>query len=169
VVDDTPFAVLIGPPGAGKSRIGKRVAAELDVPFIDTDRRIVEKHGPIADIFAASGEAFFRAVEREEVATALRERAVVSLGGGAVLDETTQAELRECPVVFLTVTPHAVAARLGGAKRPLIGGNIERWTALERERAPIYASLADYTVDTSTRPATLLAEEIAAWIKESLR
>ncbi|MEO7147105.1 MAG: shikimate kinase, partial [Terrimesophilobacter sp.] len=75
-----PHLVVIGPPGAGKSRVGKQVARLLHVPFIDTDRRIVAQHGPIATIFADKGEEWFRAVERVEVAKALGESAVISLG-----------------------------------------------------------------------------------------
>ena len=50
-----PLVVLIGPPAAGKSRIGKRIARTLDAPFIDTDREIVAAHGPIPQIFAEHG------------------------------------------------------------------------------------------------------------------
>ncbi|MDO8338165.1 MAG: shikimate kinase, partial [Microcella sp.] len=81
-----PVVVLIGPPAAGKSRVGKRVARILDLPVIDTDKVIAAEHGPIPEIFAAHGEPHFRALERAAVVDALRERAVVSLGGGAVLD-----------------------------------------------------------------------------------
>ncbi|HWK21344.1 MAG TPA: shikimate kinase, partial [Microbacteriaceae bacterium] len=82
--------VLIGAPGAGKTRTGKRVARALGIPHIDTDKRFVAEHGSIAEFFEAYGEPEFRRIERELVADAVREDAIVSLGGGAVLDPATQ-------------------------------------------------------------------------------
>jgi shikimate kinase len=163
---DRPAVVFIGAPGSGKSRIGKRVAKHLDLPFIDTDARIVDAHGPIPDIFAVHGEPHFRTLERAAVERAPNESGVVSLGGGAVLDPHSRAELAERRVVLLTVSADAVASRIANDKRPLIRGDIETWRSLVATREPIYASLADMTVDTSTRPVTLIAEEIAHWIQE---
>jgi shikimate kinase len=156
---------LIGPPAAGKSRVGRRLARTLDVPFIDTDSEIVAVHGPISGIFAHQGEAAFRALEREAVSRALTSGGVVSLGGGAVLDLETQRDLRDATVVLLTVSPEAVAARIDDGKRPLVQG-IESWSALVRARMPIYESLADYRADTSRRPISTIAEEIAQWITQ---
>ncbi|MEO8907496.1 MAG: shikimate kinase, partial [Microbacteriaceae bacterium] len=95
--------VLIGPPAAGKSRVGKRLARRLGLAYVDTDAMIVRDHGAIADIFAVHGEERFRALERTAVEVALREDAVVSLGGGAVLDPLTQNDLRGRVVVLLTI------------------------------------------------------------------
>lgn len=158
----TPAVVLIGPPAAGKSRLGRRLSRLLQLPLIDTDRVVVEAHGPIPAIFAEHGEPVFRAWEREAVAAALRERAIVSLGGGAVLDPATQQQLSGMPVVLLTITTEAAAARLDGSSRPLAGG-IEAWTALVAARAPLYESLATATWDTSRRPIDRIAQEIAEW------
>lgn len=158
-----PQVVLIGPPGAGKTRLGKRVAKILRVPFIDTDRRIVAKYGPIADIFAQRGEEVFRRLEREEVAVALTEAAVVSLGGGAVLNTDTHDELLRHRVALVTVSPEAVAVRIAGTQRPLVTGGIEQWSALVESRRAIYERLATHTWDTSHRPIDQIAEEIADW------
>jgi len=76
-------------------------------------------------------------LEREEVAQALTEHAVVSLGGGAVLDEQTQRELEPLPVVQLTVSADVIAERDIGASRPLLTGGVEAWKALVATRAPI--------------------------------
>ena len=158
--------VLIGPPAAGKTRIGRRLAQRLDVPYIDTDRVIVAAHGAIPRIFAEHGEPHFRRIEREAVHEALAAPAVVSLGGGAVLDVDTQRELESKIVVLLTVTEEAVVERIDNAKRPLITG-IDAWRRIVAERAALYASLADYTIDTSFRPVAPIADEIAAWLKEN--
>ena len=156
--------VLIGAPGAGKTRTGKRLARLLGHPLVDTDKRIVAKHGAIAAIFAEHGEPRFRALEREAVAAALREPAIVTLGGGAVLDERTQQELAGLRVVQLTVSPEAVEERIAGGKRPLVADGIDAWSALVAARQPIYDRLADLTLDTSTRPLDQVAAEIAAWL-----
>jgi shikimate kinase len=156
--------VLIGPPAAGKTRIGKRLAVRLGRPFIDTDSEIVAEHGPIAQIFAEFGEPFFRRLEREAVSHALTEHAVVSLGGGAVLDPETRADLAATSVILLTITADAVASRIGNTKRPLVT-DLDSWQALVDSRAELYASLADYTVDTSARPVDVVVEDIALWVE----
>lgn len=165
-VADAPAVVLIGAPGAGKTRIGKRVARQLKLPFVDTDKRIVAQHGPITAIFADHGEPYFRDLERAQVAQALTERAVVSLGGGAVLDVDTQAELEPLRVVQLTVSAEAIANR-NLSSRPLLAGGVEAWKALVAQRAPIYDRLADVTFDTTSIPAERVADDIARWVKET--
>ena len=157
--------VLIGAPGAGKTRMGKRLARILSVPFIDTDKRIVAEHGPIAQIFEEYGEPYFRELERGAVAEALRESAVVALGGGAVLDEQTQATLIGVPVVQLTVSAEAVAKRIGGSKRPLLKDGLADWTRLVDSRKAIYDRLAVRSWDTSLRPLDDIAAEIAEWLR----
>lgn len=153
--------VLIGPMGAGKSRVGHRLAASAGAPFIDTDQRIIERYGPIEEIFEREGEEYFRIVEREVVAEALREEAVISLGGGAVLHPDTRDDLAELPVVWLRVSPEAVAPRLAGGSRPLIAeGGIAAWTAILEQRAPIYAALADLDIDTSRRSVARIVDDI---------
>ncbi|THE06235.1 AAA family ATPase [Microbacterium oleivorans] len=160
--------VLIGPMGAGKTSVGKRVAKRIGRPFRDTDAMIVREHGPIADLFALHGEAHFRSLERDAVAEALRSGGVVSLGGGAVLDETTQRRLRNHQVALLTVAPRVVARRLGeAASRPLLAGDdetpIQRWERIYAERRPVYESVADATFDTSSGPLENIVTAIADW------
>ena len=165
----TPHLVLIGPPGAGKTRLGKKVARLLGADFIDTDRRIVSTHGPIAEIFAAHGEAYFRRLERAEVTRALAEAAVISLGGGAVLDPGTQADLLLQRVALVTVSPEAVEARITGSSRPLIAGGIDAWTRLVETRREIYEKLASRAWDTSHRPIDQIAAEMADWVTKEER
>ncbi|WP_448004812.1 shikimate kinase [Agromyces bauzanensis] len=153
--------VLIGAMGAGKSRVGHRLAASVGAPFIDTDVRIVERYGPIEEIFENRGESTFRAVEREVVAEALREAAVISLGGGAVLHPDTRQDLAELPVVWLRVSPEAVAPRLTGGNRPLLAqGGLATWAAILEERTPVYRSLADLDIDTSRRSVARIVDDI---------
>lgn len=161
----TPAVVLIGPMGAGKTRVGKRVARLLDRGFTDTDRMVVAQHGPIAEIFATSGESRFRELERAAVIAALDTDDVVSLGGGAVLDPATQRDLEAQRVVFLTVSPRAVEGRLGEGKRPLLRDGIRDWQRIFDERRDVYERLSDLTVDTSHRPSDAVAQEVAAWAR----
>jgi shikimate kinase len=165
---DTPSVVFIGAPGSGKSRIGKRVARLLELPFVDTDKRIVAAHGPITEIFTTFGEQYFRDVEREQVSRALKEPGVISLGGGAVLDPRTQDDLEPLLVVQLSVSEEALAGRNPGVKRPLLPDGIESWRALMAVRTPIYNRLADHTWDTSALPAERIADDIASWLKEAI-
>jgi shikimate kinase len=162
-----PDLVFIGPSGAGKSRVGKRVARMLALPFNDTDKMIVADHGSIAAIFAQHGELRFRELERDAVQQGLTLPGVLSLGGGAVLNAETQADLAPIRVVLLTVSPEAVARRLRGAKRPLVQNGVADWIALNEPRAPIYAALADLTIDTSHRPDEVIAQEVAQWAQQT--
>lgn len=159
--------VLIGPMGAGKTSVGRRVAKALDVPFYDSDKAIVREHGPIEDIFAEKGEAAFRALERDAVATGLATAGVVSLGGGAVLDPQTRAALADHRVVLLTVEPRVVASRIRGTNRPLLNDAdpMARWTAIMTERGPIYRELADVVFDTSHGPLQDVVDAITAWAR----
>jgi shikimate kinase len=160
-----PPVVLIGPMGAGKTRVGKRVARLLEAGFTDTDKVIVAAHGPIAAIFAEHGEPHFRALERAAVSAALTTGDVVSLGGGAVLDPGTRADLDGQRVVFLTVSARAVEGRLGEGKRPLIRNGIGDWQRIFDERRGLYHEVADIEIDTSHRGYDSIAEEVAAWAR----
>lgn len=156
--------VLVGPMGAGKSRVGARLAASVGAPFVDTDQRIVERFGPIDEIFADEGEAHFRTIEREVVAEALREEAVVSLGGGAVLDADTRHDLAALPVVWLKVSAEAVAPRLTGGNRPLLAeGGLDRWIRIRDERRPLYEQVAGLAIDTSRRSVARIVDQITEW------
>ncbi|ODA90432.1 shikimate kinase [Leifsonia xyli subsp. xyli] len=162
----SPTVVLIGPPAAGKTRVGKRLAKRLGASFIDSDAVIVARHGSIADIFAEHGEPHFRAVERAVVAEAVRRPGVVSLGGGAVIDPATRADLEGKRVVLLTVLPEAIAKRIQNGKRPLVS-DLESWKRLVASRQDLYAALADFTADTSSRPMETIVEEIARWVEQT--
>ena len=163
--DDRAVVVLIGAPGAGKSRTGRRLARLLDIALIDTDKRIVAAHGPIVDIFTEHGEPYFRELERAEVSRALGEHAVVSVGGGAVLNADTQAELADHRVVQLTLSKSAFESRMKSGKRPLVT-DIESWAALVAARQPLYDRLSHLTIDTSRQPLDRVAEQIVKWLDE---
>jgi shikimate kinase len=92
---------------------------------------------------------------------------VVALGGGAVLDESTRAALGACVVVLLTVSEDAVTTRLASSTRPLLTDGLASWRRIAAEREPLYEALADVTVDTSRRPMTKIAAELADQLQEA--
>lgn len=147
-----PLAVLIGPPGAGKTTIAQALAERLDVAVRDTDEDVVAVAGrSVADIFVQDGEPHFRELEHTAVSTALAEHeGVLALGGGAVLDPRTQEELRGHTVVFLDVRIADAAPRIGlNRDRPLLIGNPRaQWTMMMDHRRPIYTELATHRIAT---------------------
>lgn len=160
--------VLVGPMGAGKTSIGRRVARALGTTFTDTDKLIVRDHGPIPAIFEASGEACFREFERAAVSEALAQGGVVALGGGAVLDERTRADLVAHRVIFLTVSPKIIAGRIHGTDRPLLSGDpVERWERIFAERRKLYDEVADLTLDTSAGPLAAVVAEVVEWARRT--
>ena len=150
----SPRAVIVGPPGSGKSTVGPLLAAALGVGFRDSDDDIVARTGrSISDIFADDGEPAFRTLEEEAVATALAEHdGVLSLGGGAPLTPGTRARLAEHTVVFLNVGLAAGVQRTGlSGARPLLAGMNPRATfkKLLDERVPVYREVATVEIETS--------------------
>ena len=165
-----PVAVLVGPPGAGKTTAGALAAASLGVPFADTDAVVEEMAGkPVSDIFLDDGEDAFRALERDAAARLITGHpGVVALGSGAVLDPGTRRLLAGRLVIYLETGAAAVLRRSGldGPHPPVPGNPRGRLRQLLEERHPVYAGLAQRTVCTDdTDPAGLaarLAGEIAA-------
>lgn len=146
--------ILVGPTGAGKTSIGKRVAERFGLQFVDVDQAIAEHSGAtIPAIFENVGEAGFR--ERES--TVLREllgeqRQLIATGGGAILDAGNRALICQGGfVVYLRVSVEAQLRRLGRCtNRPLLQRpdreQVLREMAVVRE--PLYAEVADLALDT---------------------
>ncbi len=157
VPDFTPHRpiVMIGPMAVGKSVIGAELARVLGLEFIDSDQKIVAKHGPVPRIFAAKGEHHFRQLEAKVIAgvldTAKLKPVVLSLGGGAVLDSGTQQLLAKATVVFLRADIDTVRERITrNTGRPLLAADpVGTWQRLAAARGPVYARLADITLDVS--------------------
>lgn len=165
MTENKAVVVIIGAPASGKSRVSRSLSELLTVELIDTDHEIEKKCGPISEIFLEHGETYFRDIEREIVHEALSQHAVVSLGGGAVMNEETQKELELLPVVQMTVRSDIAQQRIANNKRPLLGGDISTWKKLVEIRQPIYDRLSSLTLDSSDVESEANARFIAQWLQ----
>jgi shikimate kinase len=166
--------VLIGPPGAGKSSIGRALAKELLLAFIDSDGEIEKSAGKkISEIFVDDGEPHFRALEVEKVRELLQEfEGVISLGGGAPINSEISQILGAAsyPVIFIDVSIAQAATRIGFNKdRPLLLINPrQQWMNLMSERRPIYEKLATDTVSSDSKKPHEVAKIIVEKIKAKI-
>ena len=155
--------VLIGFMGAGKTTVGRLLAAKLGVPFTDSDHVIEARAGkPIPQVFADDGEPAFRQLEHEVIADLLNGAdTVLALGGGAAAHAGTRAVLAAAavPVVYLRVSYAQAMSRVGGDQgRPMLArADVAR---LHRDRDPLYAQAATLTVDAGSRTPDEIALDI---------
>ena len=165
---------LVGMMGAGKTSIGKRLAARLDVGFRDADHAIEEAAGmTVAEIFAKYGEPEFRRLERCVIARLLGNPPhILATGGGAYMDDSTRAAMRASAFTIWLKAP--IDILLGRVRkrqeqdrsRPLLNNDDMRGT-LERlltVREPLY-SLADMTLESADEPHAVLLEKVVAALK----
>lgn len=165
-----PQLILTGFMATGKSEVGRRLARRLDRPFVDLDGLVEAAAGrSVKEIFAADGEAAFRALERDAVARACDVAgAVIATGGGTLLDPENRRRLAAAgPIVCLSASPEEILRRVGDvSSRPLLGDGtgpedrLSRIRMLLRERASAYA-VATHQLDTSG----LTADEVVARVQ----
>lgn len=147
--------VLVGSMGSGKTTLGRPLARQLGLGFVDVDARIAADAGcDIPAIFANEGEAGFRTRESQALAKALAgEPAVIATGGGAVLAENNRNAVRDAGVViYLQVDPATQLARLeGDTGRPLLAApdQAQRLADLQAIREPLYREVAHHLFDSS--------------------
>jgi shikimate kinase len=161
--------VLVGLMASGKSTVGRELAALLNRPLVDNDEQVLAMTGrTVAEISAHTGIAEMRRVEGEALAEALASPvpAVITAAAGVILDDHARLSLREPFVVWLRAEPATLAARVArGPARPLLGDDPEAvLRAMEQERHPLYAEVADYAVDIDRLLPTNVAAAIAAQI-----
>lgn len=173
-MNPAPNLVLVGPMGAGKSVIGRRLAERFSLVFVDSDQAIVERTGAsIPSLFEHAGEAGFREHERSVLESVLSTPGhLISTGGGAVLDADSRREMREHGfVVYLRVSVASQLQRLQRDRsRPLLQrGDRERVLhALHAVREPLYRDVADLILDTdhltpAEATAQLVVRLAASW------
>ena len=172
--------VLVGLMGSGKTTVGRRLAARLGRHFVDADAALEEvADRTIAEIFEQDGEDGFRDLEADVFEELLehREPCVIAAGGGLVVRPENRARLRRpgVTVVLLEASPAFLASRVANRPhRPLLDGNASPREVLARlhdERAPLYAEVADLTIDvepfhaTEEKPKRAMAEHLAALVR----
>jgi shikimate kinase len=164
---------LIGPMGSGKTAVGRHLARLLRAPFRDSDAEIEARTGvDISYIFSREGEAGFRQREKEVIEDLTRESPIVlATGGGAILLPENRAALRDRGfVVYLETSIEQQAERVRqGRNRPLLHDvdPVTKLTELMAVRAPLYESLADFTIATDGRKVHIVADAIHAAFKAS--
>jgi shikimate kinase len=163
---------LVGPMGSGKSAVGRQLARQLALAFVDADTEIEQRTGvDISYIFEREGEHRFRQREAAVIdELSAREGIVLATGGGAVLDPQTRQRLRERGrVVYLRASVNQQLMRTRhSSHRPLLANSDPRGT-LERlmtERAPLYEGLATVSVDTDGRKVRAVVDEIVARLRD---
>lgn len=163
-MNPAPNLVLVGPMGAGKTSLGKRLAAQLGLEFADVDQQIEQAAGAsVPTIFELEGEPAFR-LREEQVLAQLLDRAacVVSTGGGAVLSAVNRERMRaRAFVVYLRVGVDQQLARLArDHSRPLLEGGDRRaiLESLAGTRNPLYEALADLAFDADGGSSDALAK-----------
>ena len=162
-----PNIVLVGFMGTGKTSVGRRLASQLRMRYVDTDDVIERDNGRrISNIFEEDGEPAFRDIESEAVRKVSKlYNHVISTGGGVVLRETNMEALKGSGIIFcLTATPEEIYRRVRHqTHRPLLQTSdaLAKIQSMLAERHPYYAE-ADYMVRTTGRPF----REIIAYIKQ---
>lgn len=157
--------------GSGKSAVGKQLAKDMGLRFIDSDAEIEKRTGvDISYIFEREGETGFRAREREVIAELVARKGIVlSTGGGAVTDAETRRRLAENgTVVYLRTTIAQQLERTRNTRhRPLLMNRDPETvlTELMDRRAPLYEEIADLSVDTGGRRVNTVVQEIRKKLK----
>ena len=164
--------VLTGFRGTGKSEVGKVLAHLLELPLLDTDALVESKTGrSIPSIFHEDGEERFRAEERDVIATLPPDNAVISTGGGAVLDPVNMEHLRcRSVVILLTADFDSIEQRLARAPRPALTSLPlrEEIAALLDQRCQHYYASADFCIDTSDTTPQEAGEKILHFLNEGV-
>lgn len=162
---------LVGMMGSGKTTLGRSLAQRLELPFVDTDRVLVERTGvPVATIFEIEGEEGFRRRESTVLAElAEGEDRVVATGGGAVLSAENRALMRSRgTVVYLRARlEHLWERTRHDSSRPLLATPDPRATlaALLEARDPLYHESAHLVVDTGSQSANTLVGRVVAALR----
>jgi len=163
--------VLVGVPGAGKTTVGRLLAKELGLDFLDSDQVIEARSGKsVSDIFTQDGEPAFRQIEHDVIIDLLdSSNTVLALGGGSLGNDDTRAKVKSATTVWLVAGLAQAVDRVGmNRNRPLLLGNVRGQLAdLMAAREPFYKEVAKVAVDTSKLIPSEVVAEIVAEFKKS--
>lgn len=158
-----PFIFLTGFMGAGKTTAGRELAKRLRLPFVDTDEHIIqEQKMSIKDIFEQKGETAFRNMEEEVIMSLSDTRAVVSTGGGVVINEENRKRMHaKGVIIFLYCGIHQTEKRLReDSTRPMLNNkHVDTIKCLMEERLPYYLT-ATHTINTSFKDISSILNEM---------
>lgn len=171
--------ILFGYRGCGKSTVGRLVAGQLGLSFVDVDEQVRQRFGglPIAQIWQRYGEPAFRAAEAELTEQLCREDGqVIALGGGTLMQPAARRaveQLQRALRVFLDCQPQELLRRIQAdpataADRPALtrlGGGLEEIMTILEQRRPVYRAVADRILDVTSLSPEQAAEQIVAWYR----
>lgn len=160
--------VLVGPMGAGKTTLGKKLAKQMGLAFTDTDKLVTKAHGPISKIFEKYGEDEFRRLEHIALRQALETPGVVATGGGIVLNPENRDLLRNHFVVFLDSSSRYILPKINLEKRPLLKDNPDAWDEIYASRLPLYKEVATATLFTGGKPVKAALNELIELMPKEL-
>ncbi|PKR78980.1 shikimate kinase [Halalkalibacillus sediminis] len=155
---------LIGFMGVGKTTVGKALSQKLGKPLIDTDQEIVKYEGrSIPEIFADSGEAYFRKVESSILEDQMDKDLIISTGGGIVTNERSREYLKNFFHNFwLDASLEVVEKRISDdEERPLWKVKREARIELFNKRRKLYEAVADHRISVDHLEVNELVEEIS--------
>jgi len=161
--------ILIGYRGSGKSTVGSRLAARLQMRFVDTDNLIESKEGHISDIVKSKGWDYFRKLEKsviEEISKG--SNLIIAPGGGAVLDtDNINALKRNGFIIWLKADQQTLFKRIqkdqgSSTRRPTLTGKgiLEEIEETISERGPFYEKASEIQIDTSAQDVEAVVEDI---------
>ena len=170
-MNPAPNLVLVGPMGAGKTTIGKRLAVRLGLVFVDADQRLEQVTGaPVPLIFECEGEAGFRVREAQLIAELMQARGqLIATGGGAVLSAENRQQL--CAhgfVVYLKISVAQQLERLArDHSRPLLatGDKHAKLHSLALTRNALYEDVADMVFDSDSLVVATAAERLGSLVE----
>ena len=166
--------VLVGMMGVGKSTVGRLLASQLNVDFVDTDDEIERAAGlSIAEIFERFGEDYFRDGERRVIARLIDgDPKVIATGGGAFINDATRTLIKDkCHSVWIDANLDVLVARVSRrSHRPLLIGKDPRLVMVDlfEKRGPLYA-LADICVCSDTGPHSHTVQQILKALEPCIR
>ena len=167
--------VLIGYRSSGKSAVGSRLAARLQMKFVDTDDLIEERQGiPISDIVKSQGWDHFRELEKKVIEEISKgDHLIIAPGGGAVLDtDNVNALKRNGFIIWLKADPQTLLKRIqkdqgSSTRRPTLTGKgtLEEIEETISERRPFYEKASEIQIDTSALDAEAVVKDVLTVLK----